>query len=120
MGNGFTGPQGTFAVNSAPPDTSGSVGPNHYVEMVNSAFAVLSKTGTPLYGPVPTNTLFTGFGGICETHNDGDGVVRYDAAADRWVITQFAITSGGPDFAECVAVSTSPDPAELARGRGGW
>src|SRR5262249_41949811 len=31
VGNGFTGPQGTFTVNAAPPDTNGDVGPNHYV-----------------------------------------------------------------------------------------
>jgi hypothetical protein len=27
VGNGFTGPNGTFTVNSAPPDTNGAVGP---------------------------------------------------------------------------------------------
>lgn len=29
VGQGFSGPQGTFTVNGAPPDTNGSVGPNH-------------------------------------------------------------------------------------------
>src|SRR5262249_9094303 len=38
IGNGFSGPQGTFSVNSAPPDTNGDVGPNHYVQIVNSDF----------------------------------------------------------------------------------
>ena len=45
VGNGFTGPQGSFTVNSAPPDTTGAVGPNHYVQMVNSDFAVFDKSG---------------------------------------------------------------------------
>src|SRR3954471_19979234 len=31
VGQGFKGPQGTFTVNSAPPDTNGAVGPNDYV-----------------------------------------------------------------------------------------
>src|SRR5262245_6562712 len=57
IGNGFSGPNGTFTVNSAPPDTNGDVGPNHYVQIVNTDFAVFSKTGTVIYGPVPINTL---------------------------------------------------------------
>ena len=72
VGNGFTGPNGTFTVNAAPPDTNGDVGPNHYVQIVNTDFAVFNKTGTALYGPVPTNTLWSGFGGGCQTNNDGD------------------------------------------------
>src|SRR5437764_5459845 len=31
VGNGFTGPAGTFAVRAAPPDTNAAVGPNHVV-----------------------------------------------------------------------------------------
>ena len=38
----------------APPDSDGDVGPNHYVEAINSAFAVYSKTGTLLAGPIRT------------------------------------------------------------------
>ena len=43
IGQGFTGPAGTFVVNSAPPDTNGAVGPNHVVEIVNTDFAVFSR-----------------------------------------------------------------------------
>src|SRR5260370_41143695 len=56
VGNGFTGPAGTFTVQSAPPDTEGDVGPNHYVQVVNTAFAIFNKSGTPIFGPVPINT----------------------------------------------------------------
>src|SRR5215831_1168695 len=38
VGVGFTGPAGTFSVTSAPPDTVGDVGPNHYVQVVNDGF----------------------------------------------------------------------------------
>jgi hypothetical protein len=109
VGDGFAGPAGVFSVSSAPPDTNGAVGPNHYVDLVNTSLAVFNKTGGVVYGPVTTNTVWSGFGGDCASHNDGDGIVRYDAMADRWVITQFAITTGGPYF-QCVAVSTTPDP----------
>ncbi|MGW0206841.1 hypothetical protein ACWDZ8_13810 [Streptomyces sp. NPDC003233] len=93
-----------------PPDPNASVGTTQIVETVNTAFAVYSKAGTTLLGPTNTNTLWAGFGGPCETTNDGDAVVRWDTLANRWVITQFANarSTTGP-FYECVAVSTSPD-----------
>ncbi len=55
-----------------PPDTNGDVGPNHFVQRVNLSFAVYSKgtATTPpalLYGPAAANTLWSGFGGPCET-----------------------------------------------------
>jgi len=108
IGQGFTGPAGTFAVNSAPPDTNGAVGPNHVVEVVNTDLAVFSKSGTPLFGPVPINTLWSGFAGRCATENDGDPVVVYDRIADRWIISQFQVTV--TPFQQCVAVSATPDP----------
>lgn len=48
-----------FRVN--PPDPVGDVGPNHYVEMVNLMFAVYSKTGARLLGPVDTGSMWAGF-----------------------------------------------------------
>jgi hypothetical protein len=109
VGEGFTGPQGTFTVPGIPPDTNAAVGSTQVVEIVNTSFAVFSKTGTVLYGPAMNNTLFSGFGGPCETTNDGDPIVRYDALANRWVITQFAnVDTTGPFF-ECVAVSQTSD-----------
>ena len=108
IGQGFTGPAGTFSVNSAPPDTNGDVGPNHYVQTVNTDFAVFSKSGTVLYGPVPLNTLWSGFAGGCQTNNDGDPTVIYDPIADRWVISQFSVST--TPYLQCVAVSQTADP----------
>jgi hypothetical protein len=108
VGNGFSGPAGTFTVNSAPPDTNGDVGPNHYVQTVNTDFAIFNKTGTAVFGPVPINTLWSGFGGGCQTNNDGDPTVVYDPIANRWVISQFSVTT--TPFLQCVAVSQTPDP----------
>ena len=94
-----------------PPDTNGDVGPNHYVQMVNLSFAVYSKTGALLYGPAAGNTLWSGFGGVCSTSNDGDPIVQYDHLADRWMMSQFALPNypSGP-FYECIAVSQTGDP----------
>jgi len=107
VGNGFSGPQGTFTVNSAPPDTNGAIGPTQYVQTVNSDFAVFNKSGTVLYGPVALNTLWSGFGGGCQTNNDGDPTVVYDQIAGRWVISQFSVST--TPYLQCVAVSTTGD-----------
>jgi hypothetical protein len=91
-----------------PPDPVGDVGPNHYIAMSNVHFAVFDKSGNTLYGPVPNNTLWSGFGGDCETNNSGDPIVVYDQLADRWMLTQF--TSSGPIYYNCVALSVTGDP----------
>ncbi len=90
-----------------PPDTEGAVGKNHYVQVVNLSFAIYNKDGTLNSGPFNTNTLWTGFGGPCEADNSGDAIFMYDEFAERWVLTQFAVSSGQ---AVCFAVSTTDDP----------
>jgi hypothetical protein len=95
-----------------PPDTQGDVGPNHYIQWVNLRFQIWNKSGTSLYGPVLGNTLWSGFGGKCQTTNDGDPVTLYDHLADRWVMMQFALGNvgdGSPDLI-CIAVSQTGDP----------
>jgi len=95
-----------FRVN--PPDPNGEVGPNHYVEMVNLAFAIFDKSGNLLLGPVDTGTLWSGFPVADCTDPSGDPVVLYDQFADRWLLTQF--TTAGPVFYDCVAISQTGDP----------
>src|SRR5437016_2254018 len=67
-GIGFPG----VACNCAPPDTNGAVGPNHYVQIVNTGYQVWDKSGVSLFGPVSISTIWAGFGGDCETRDDGD------------------------------------------------
>ena len=97
--------------NCAPPDTNGDVGLTQYVQMVNEGYQVFDKaTGDSILGPNSISSLWSGFGGACETGGSGDPVVLYDQLADRWVITQFATATGGmPITDECVAVSTTGD-----------
>jgi hypothetical protein len=91
-----------------PPDTNGAVGPDHFVEMVNFNFEIFSRTGTSLYGPAATITLWSGFGGPCETETAGDPVVLHDQLADRWLLSHF--TDGVAPFFFCTAISQSSDP----------
>ncbi len=107
IGDGFSGPQGSFSVHGAPPDTSGAVGDTQYVQFVNESFAVFNKaTGAKELGPVLGKALWRQLGGNCAVNNDGDPVVQYDKMARRWVLSQFSVNNG---FSQCVAVSTTPD-----------
>ena len=92
LGAGFDGPQGASNGRN-PSDNSLAVGPDHIMQTVNSRLAIFTKkgrkfdtTGKILYGAVPNNTVFKGFGGTCEERNNGDTVVRYDQLAGRWLI----------------------------------
>ena len=102
----------------APPDTTGDVGPNHYVQWVNLRYAIYTLTrgvnneitGFNLVPGFPKNgnVVWQGFGGRCQSDNDGDPIVQYDQLADRWILTQFAVSA--TPYTQCVAVSTTPDP----------
>ncbi|MEJ5166426.1 MAG: hypothetical protein WHV67_05295 [Thermoanaerobaculia bacterium] len=98
--NGYTSP-------SSPPDTTGDVGPNHFLQATNaggygSLVHIYTKTGTfvqtfameSLASSAPCNN------GYC------DPIVLYDKFADRWVVSEFPYS--GSYF--CVYVSTSPNP----------
>ena len=98
-----------------PPDPVGDVGPNHYVEMMNLTFAVYSKTGTRLLGPVDLGALWAGFPIEDCTDESGDPIVLYDQTTDRWLLTQFTTRGLDPatptaPFYNCVAVSQTGDP----------
>jgi hypothetical protein len=102
-----------------PPDSSGDVGPNHYINTVNSSFKIFDKSGNPLNGTNGTtfNSFFSALVGTpCANQNQGDPFVFYDHLADRWVISDFAFASfPGSNFYECIGVSQTPDPVS-----GGW
>jgi hypothetical protein len=98
LGVGLQGPQGRWEARN-PSDNSLAVGRDYVFQIVNTRMAIFRKNGEIVYGPVPTNILFKGFGGACEAHNNGDAVVRYDQLADRWLIVMpiFARSHERPD-----------------------
>lgn len=91
-----------------PPDPNGAVGPNHFVQMVNSAIEIWDKAGNHLYGPYSSSTLWQGFNSdnTCLSNYE-DPIVLYDALADRWLVSYLIKSTNSY---ECVAVSTSPNP----------
>src|SRR5579872_3179740 len=133
LGDGFTGREFPGAANASEEtagrgsggrggiDISLAVGPNHIFEILGGSLAVFTKkgkkydtTGKLLYGAVPNNTVFAGFGVRCGVSNNADSVVRYDQLADRWLIVVPVFTRPpdnpqGP-YAMCYAVSVSAEP----------
>ncbi len=111
LGVGFVGPQGNSHQRN-PSDNSLAVGPDHIVQTVNTRVAIFTKagarfetTGRVLYGPVASNNVFRGFGGACESNNNGDVVVRYDQLADRWLFVM-------PVFRRVAPRTAPPGPRE--------
>ncbi len=89
-----------------PPDCNGAAGPNHYMQTINSTYAIYNKTGALLAGPTNMNNLFGGVTGSgC---NDGDPLILYDEQASRWLAVEFSIC-GANDYM-LIAVSTTSDP----------
>lgn len=94
--------------NCAPPDTNGAAGDTQYVQIVNTGLQVFDKsTGNSVLGPISIESVWSGFGGVCENNGEGDPVVLYDRLDNRWLISQLAGTAQPTH--ECVAVSTSSD-----------
>jgi hypothetical protein len=102
-----------------PPDTQGDIGydpatsKKYYVQWVNLSFQIWDVTNPAsplsLVGPLAGNTLWSGFGGLCETHNDGDPLTRFDSISKRWVMSQWAFNLPN-NFHQCIAVSQTADP----------
>src|SRR5438132_666423 len=107
---------GVGASGYIPPDPNIAVGKNdpvtglgYIVQMVNSQIAVFNKSGTLLSGPTALSSLWTSLGGACASSNAGDPIVQYDAAADRWLVSELGNAGNGP-YSECIAVSQTNDP----------
>ncbi len=107
--DGFETPLLNFAGiqdNSSPPDDTGDVGPNHYLQGDNgpsgSRVTVYNKAGTllaqfdmeDLASTSPCNN------GYC------DPIIQYDELADRWMVAEFDSSAA----TLCVYVSRTPDP----------
>jgi hypothetical protein len=90
-----------------PPDCNGTAGPNHYMQTINTTYAIYDKTGTLLAGPTAINLIFGNVPGA--NRNDGDPIILYDEQADRWLVTEFSIPMSGTNYM-LMAVSTTNDP----------
>ena len=91
-----------------PPDMTGDVGPDHYVQTVNALVRIFDKSGNPLTPPFKMSDLFAPLGTPCSSRNDGESTAVYDALADRWLLSQYCTLF--PPFRQMIAVSKTGDP----------
>jgi hypothetical protein len=92
----------------APPDTNAAVGDTQVVQWVNVCYAVFNKfTGAIIGGPFSGINFWKGFGGPCETSNDGDIIIQWDKRNHRWLASQ-NVFSPTP-YMTCIAVSQTAD-----------
>ena len=92
--------------NYFPSDCNGAIGPDYFMQTVNTIFSIYDRDGNLVDGPHNMNTLFSGVDGADE--NDGDPIVLWDEKANRWLALEFSI-SGSQDYM-LLAVSKTDDP----------
>lgn len=89
------------SVGFRPFDPSAAAGPNHIIQAINGdTYRIWNKTGTVMASG-NISALFPSGNG------DGDPIVLYDKAADRWFMSQFAGSSGNGIY---IAISATADP----------
>lgn len=116
-GGTFTTPSRNFSgigfTGVTPPDPTGAVGPNHYIQSVNAGGGAVIR----IYDKAePTPTQLAEFsldslGSAQCAAGLGDPIVIYDRHADRWMLSEFSSSGGNL----CMYVSQTPDPVS-----GGW
>jgi len=119
----FDGLDREFWGAGSPSDVNGDVGPDYFIQSVNSSIGIYRKSDGFQEAAFTLDTLMSqgNFGNQCDTENFGDPVVLYDTFEDRWIITDFAFTLDGggnvnpPIAFQCFAVSMTGDPLT-----GGW
>lgn len=107
-------------LSGTPPDTTGAIGPSHYLEFVNSVgITAYDRNLEPVSGPVPLEE-FIGF------PEDAvfDPQIQWDANWDRWIYVMDDIENPEtPEEENFLAFgwSKTADPTNLSTGpAGGW
>lgn len=94
--------------NVNPPDVTGEIGPNHFVQIINGGggarVRMYDKSGVPVTATVELDNLGTD---EC-SDGFGDGIVLYDHLADRWLLSEFSRRTAGNNM--CVYISQTNDP----------
>jgi uncharacterized protein (TIGR03437 family) len=102
---GFLGLLDNFT--AIPPDTTGAVGPQHVVTMLNTQVHIQSRSGAGRANyPISLNAFWSPLGASGDTF---DPRIQYDAAADRWIACA-GLNPESQTSALLVAVSQTSDP----------
>ncbi|MCX6579771.1 MAG: hypothetical protein NT166_06265 [Candidatus Aminicenantes bacterium] len=113
-GRGYEGMSYTSGGAGWPPDANGDIGPDHYVQAVNTSIGIYNKGSGALVSAASFNDFFGGAGFAatpCDDDNNGDPIVLYDRYAQRWFILDFAWAPSETDGSYfSIAVSGGSDP----------
>ena len=99
-----------------PPDTTGAIGPNDYVETVNSAIAAYDRTSLGLRSAPVDLSTFVGGIALC------DPQIKYDTHTSRWFYVAIRCDATGQASGTLyVGFSKTSDPTNLSTApAGGW
>src|SRR5439155_13898034 len=95
-----------------PPDTTGAIGPNHYVEFVNSEVAAYSRATLAIVGSPVNLATFTGGIGVC------DPQIKYDPQTERWFYVAIRCDGTTTANAMYMGFSKTSDPTNFSTGGG--
>ncbi len=97
----------------APPDSTGAIGPNNYVEMDNSNIAVYDRSLNLL-----NRTSLTGFVGVSPSVPYSDVQVQWDPTANRWLFAFLFANLTSP--LQYVVIGWSLTASPLPLSGAGW
>lgn len=96
---------------TTPPDTTGSIGPNHYVEFVNSVIGVYNRSDLSLVAKL---TFYAWLGGSPFITPLCDPQIQWDQSSQRWLYVVLECSPGNDKF--LFGWSKTPDPSDLVSG----
>ena len=99
---------GGLFTQGTPPDTTGSIGPNDYVELVNSQIGVYDRT----LGLLATESEDEFSGG----ENTCDGQIRWDQQGGRWEYASLNCAASSTEQSFSFGWSKTADPTNLETG----
>jgi len=106
--NNINGP-GLSQPTVAPPDSTGAIGPNHYVEMVNQEIGVYDRSLNLISST--DNGSFMGTGG---SGSVSDPQIQWDGQAGHWLYAALDVATGANLL--LFGWSKTSDPSDLANG----
>jgi hypothetical protein len=106
--NNINGP-GLSQLTVAPPDSTGSIGPNNYVEMVNQQIGVYSRSLALISST--DNGTFMGAGASLSV---SDPQIQWDRQGGRWLYAGLGVATGANML--LFGWSKTSDPSDLTNG----
>lgn len=107
---GLTASQNATRNQVDPPDSTGAIGPNHYVEFVNDKVGVYSKSTLAQLATADLDT----FDGMTNAFVS-DVQIQYDPVSQRWFYLNNAVDGSNNDWL-AFGFSKSNDPSNLTSG----